>query len=295
MRPGLASVILPCYNSAWLAPMALSSLLAQTYPDWECLLVDDGLSDGVGSVVSQADDRRIRLIRLEENRGRGYARGVGQRQAEGEFVALLDADDWWYPWKLEKQVAYLHEHPQVAVLGAGLAIVDSGGRLLGQRCCQAAAQARLHALMPPPLAFAPVCMRTAALAKYPFDPTFTITEDIEWLVRVLLGESYANLGEPLYAYFESNTLTLRKRWSAAWGLMRIWQRHFPDYPLRACWLELATLAKAGPLWPLHSSGAADAAGAPPLSNPEPGNGDEARPGVEHRAGDPAAALPCREW
>ncbi len=245
MEPGLVSVIMPCYNTAHLAPMALASLLAQTHPEWECLCVDDGSQDGLAEVVGRARDARIRFLRLDENRGRGRARQAAQQAIRGEFVAMLDADDWWYPSKLEKQVAYLRRHSDVALVGAGLAIVDASGQMLGQRCCQPSDPAKQQRLAPPQLAFATVCLRAAALARHPFDPTFTIAEDVDWLLRVALAERHASIGEPLYAYFEGNTFNLRKRLSAAAALLRIWRKHALRYPAQACWQSALTLAKAG--------------------------------------------------
>src|SRR5574340_109871 len=245
MQPDLVSVLLPCYNSAHLAPMAFSSLLAQTYPHWECLCVDDGSQDELAEVVRQAADPRLQLIRLERNQGRGDARRVAQQGARGEYIAMLDADDWWYPWKLERQVSYLRDHPEAELVGAGLAIVNASGQLLGQRCCESAAPARQPRLAPPPLAFASVCFRAAAIARHEFDPTFSIAEDVDWLLRVALAEPCGNLGEPLYAYFESNTFNLRKRLAAAAALLRIWRKHFRRYPAQAAWQSAVTIAKAG--------------------------------------------------
>lgn len=245
MQPDLVSILMPCYNSAHLAPLALSSLLAQSYPQWECWCVDDGSQDGLAEVVSQAGDPRLHLLRLDRNQGRGRARQVAQQAARGEFIALLDADDWWYPWKLERQVGYLRDHPGAALVGAGLAIVDASGQLLGQRCCEPSEPARQLRLAPPSLAFASVCLRAAIFARHGFDPTFRIAEDVDWLLRVALAEPCGNLGEPLYAYFESNTFNLRKRLAAAAALTRIWRKHLRRYPAQACWQSAATIAKAG--------------------------------------------------
>jgi glycosyltransferase involved in cell wall biosynthesis len=245
MERGLVSVIMPCYNSAHLAPMALASLLSQTYQEWECLCVDDGSKDELAEVASRARDERIRFLRLDQNQGRGRARQVAQQVIRGEFVAMLDADDWWYPSKLEKQVAYLREYSDAELVGAGLAIVDASGQMLGQRCCEPAEPAKQQRLAPPQLAFAAVCVRAAAFARHPFDPTFAIAEDVDWLLRVVLEERYGNVGEPLYAYFEGNTFNLRKRLSAAAALLRIWRKHFLRYPAQACWQSALTLAKAG--------------------------------------------------
>ncbi len=101
----LVSVIVPVYNGRAYIGAALESLRAQTYADWEALVVDDGSTDGSAEIVRGfgRGDARIALHQ-QANRGLPAARNAGIRRAGGEFVAFLDADDLWLPHKLERQV-----------------------------------------------------------------------------------------------------------------------------------------------------------------------------------------------
>jgi glycosyltransferase involved in cell wall biosynthesis len=98
----LFSVIMPAYNREDFIGQALQSLRAQTFPDWECIVIDDGSTDLTGAVVRDvaSNDARIRLIE-RSNGGPGAARNQGAIEATGRYVAFLDSDDVWMPWTLE--------------------------------------------------------------------------------------------------------------------------------------------------------------------------------------------------
>jgi glycosyltransferase involved in cell wall biosynthesis len=100
--PLFVSIIVPCYNHAALLPEALDSALAQTYKHREIIVIDDGSTDDVASVV-RAYGSTIRYVR-QENRGLAAARNAAIDQAAGEVIGLLDADDKWLPDKLEQEI-----------------------------------------------------------------------------------------------------------------------------------------------------------------------------------------------
>ena len=106
------SVIIPSYNTRpqWLQE-SIQSVLAQTYTDFEVILVDDGSTESLSSLVSVSDER-VRYVR-QENKGPAAARNHGIRLALGQYLAFLDSDDVFLPTKLEKQVAAMELHPDV--------------------------------------------------------------------------------------------------------------------------------------------------------------------------------------
>jgi glycosyltransferase involved in cell wall biosynthesis len=114
----LVSVIIPSYNYAKFVPDAVESVLAQTYSTLEVIVVDDGSTDDTQEVLKNRFGDRIRIL-YQENKGLPAARNTGIRNATGEFVALLDADDWWLPTKLEKQMAVMEREPAVGVVYCG--------------------------------------------------------------------------------------------------------------------------------------------------------------------------------
>src|SRR5947209_3795753 len=100
------SVIIPLYNKAPYVRRTLDSVRAQTFADYEVIVVDDGSTDGGAAVVEGFGDPRFRLI-AQPNAGPGAARNRGLAEAGGEFVAFLDADDEWLPTFLERSLALL--------------------------------------------------------------------------------------------------------------------------------------------------------------------------------------------
>jgi len=117
-RQGLVSVVMPFLNTdpAFLRE-AIESVIAQTYPDWELLLVDDGSqgdSVDLAREYARREPDRIRYLQHEghQNRGHSESRNLAIREASGEFIALLDADDLWLPRKLEEQLAIMRAMPQ---------------------------------------------------------------------------------------------------------------------------------------------------------------------------------------
>ena len=98
------SVIMPAFNAEKTIGASVESVLGQTFENWELLVINDGSTDRTIDIMAQFNDKRIRLI-TQENQGVAAARNTGLRQASGEYVAFLDADDLWLPTKLEKQVA----------------------------------------------------------------------------------------------------------------------------------------------------------------------------------------------
>lgn len=117
----LVSVVAIFLNAERFLNEAIGSVLTQTYPNWELLLVDDGSSDGSSAIARGYASREPHRVRYLEhpghhNRGMSASRNLGLQQARGEYLALLDADDVWLPQKLERQVAILEAHPDVALL-----------------------------------------------------------------------------------------------------------------------------------------------------------------------------------
>lgn len=112
------SVIIPLYNKAPYIKRALRSVLAQTFGDFEVVVVDDGSTDGGGKVVEGISDDRVRLLR-QENAGVSAARNAGIKAAKGKWIAFLDADDEWMPEKLELQTQAISSHHDVIWVASG--------------------------------------------------------------------------------------------------------------------------------------------------------------------------------
>ncbi|MEK7995328.1 MAG: glycosyltransferase family 2 protein [Planctomycetota bacterium] len=201
----LVTVMLPCYNAERTLRRALASLVAQTYGNWECIFVDDGSTDGSRSLVESVCDPRIEALSFPRNRGRGAARQLALSRVRGKYLALLDADDWIYPWKLERQVRLMEEIPSLAALGSAMAIIDERGDLVGVR--PQTSRSRPMAVRGPfaPLDALRISFATSLIqAKFAreagFEEGFQRSEDGDFLRRVLACRYYASLHEATYVY-----------------------------------------------------------------------------------------------
>lgn len=108
----LVSIITPSYNCGAYIADTINSVLAQTYPNWEMIIVDDCSTDDTAAVVAEYErkDQRIRFIRNERNSGAAVSRNRALREARGRWVAFLDGDDLWEPFKLQHQIDFMTEH-----------------------------------------------------------------------------------------------------------------------------------------------------------------------------------------
>lgn len=109
---GLVSIITPSYNTAKFIGETIRSVQAQTYPNWEMIIVDDCSTDNTDEVVAeyQKADERIRYFKNEKNSGAAVSRNKALREAKGRWMAFLDSDDLWTPDKLEKQLEFMVEN-----------------------------------------------------------------------------------------------------------------------------------------------------------------------------------------
>ena len=128
----LVSVIIPAYNAEQFIARTLSSVLNQTYRNLEVLVVDDGSKDRTAEIVEQIakQDSRISLLR-QQNSGVAKARNLAIENAKGEYIAPIDADDIWYPQKIEKQIeVFLNSEPSVGLVYAWSVLIDEEDRIL---------------------------------------------------------------------------------------------------------------------------------------------------------------------
>lgn len=131
----LVSIIVPVYNVEKMIQETMDSVLAQTYPHWELLLVEDCSKDNSAGVImdymAEKGDNRIRLIRQPSNQGAARARNRGLNEARGRYISYLDADDLWMPEKLERQLKFM-ERENAAFSFTGYEFADENGIGLGK-------------------------------------------------------------------------------------------------------------------------------------------------------------------
>lgn len=125
------SIITPTFNRCYVLWRAIESLLGQTYPFWEQIIVDDGSTDDTEKLVQQFTDPRIKYFKLDKNGGPSAARNFGLKKAKGKLIAYLDSDNTWYPEFLEVMNASFEKNPEKVIVfckkNYRLTLVDADG------------------------------------------------------------------------------------------------------------------------------------------------------------------------
>jgi hypothetical protein len=203
--PPRVSVVLPVYNCPTYVRLAIDSMLAQTFTDFELIAIDDGSRDTTPEVLSRIDDPRVRVI-TQENRGLPATLNRGIELARGQYIARQDHDDYSRPERLARQVAYLDAHPACALVGTWAEIIEGDtatGRVHTHSCENVAL--KLELLFDNPFVHSSVTMRRAAIVAvggYCTDPDRQPPEDYELWSRLARRFELANIGEVLHAYRE---------------------------------------------------------------------------------------------
>lgn len=127
----LVSIITPSYKSAKFIAQTIESVLAQTYQNWEMIIIDDCSPDNSKKIIEGycKKDSRIKLIKLEKNIGPANARNEGIKQANGKYIAFLDSDDIWLSQKLEKQISLIEEENLLLSYSSYHTIDENGSRI----------------------------------------------------------------------------------------------------------------------------------------------------------------------
>ncbi|SCY30619.1 teichuronic acid biosynthesis glycosyltransferase TuaG [Lachnospiraceae bacterium XBB2008] len=132
----MVSIIVPVYRAKEYIANTIGCVRAQTYTDWELILVDDHSGDGTAEeikrLIGELDDERIRLIECEENHGAAHARNTGLDSARGRYIAFLDADDVWYPDRLKIGMEYMSEHPGAGFVFSAYEFGDENAKGTGR-------------------------------------------------------------------------------------------------------------------------------------------------------------------
>ncbi len=196
------SVIIPAYNAMAYLPETLESVRKQTFTDFEVLIINDGSSDNIVEWVSQITDSRVKLI-SQENKGLAETRNIGIAQAQGEYLAFLDADDLWEPTKLEKQIPYLENDLEVGLVDTWVALTDEHGKPTGT-VIKTNAEGRVwKQIIERPTVVcgsSPLVRRCCFETVGVFDTNLSGSADWDQWIRVASRYSFALVREPLTYY-----------------------------------------------------------------------------------------------
>ncbi len=207
----LVSIVIPTFNRALLLKRAVSSILKQTYQNFEVIVVDDCSSDSTELVLNNFQDKRIKYIRHEKNMGAVVARNTGIRVAKGDFIAFQDSDDEWLPDKLEKQVkAFVSASANVGVVYTSYRLIGDSEVTVYPHLGEAKTEGNIHeALLKTNFVGTPTAMvRKACFEKFGlFDNLPRLQEWALWL-KISTEYDFKHVNEILVnAYVQPNSIS----------------------------------------------------------------------------------------
>lgn len=193
------SVIMTVYNEQEHIKKSVTSVLNQTYKDFELVIVNDGSNDRTQEILEhEFNDRRVKIFN-QENKGRVKALNQALKLSAGEYVAILDADDYCLPERLKKQVEFLDRNPDVAVVGTAYYRYDGiRGEKWIRKYPTENEKIRKEMSKYMPLAHSSIMIRKFCLDEIGcYDERFDTLQDMELLIRIAKKFKLANLEEPL--------------------------------------------------------------------------------------------------
>lgn len=197
------SVVMAVYNASEFLREAVSSVLNQTFEDFELIVVDDASSDNSLAIIEGLSDPRVRVIKHATNIGAALSRNDALEVARGDLIAIMDADDVAATTRLEKQVAYMDSHPEVGVVGCGVYnSIDTTGAVLCTSFLPTDNETLQRTLMErwcflhPSITFRKSLYKIVGGYRKPFEPA----EDHDLLLRMLEHTKASNLSECLMRY-----------------------------------------------------------------------------------------------
>jgi glycosyltransferase involved in cell wall biosynthesis len=206
---------MPAYNAERYIREAIESVLLQTYTDFELLIVNDGSTDGTVAIINSFKDDRIVLIN-QSNRGVADALNTGLKYARAPYIARFDADDVCYPYRLEKQIRFLHDNPEYILVGSEAKyIIENGDFLFDFHCIAYSHEQIMDKLyFYCPFVHPTVMYKKESVINAGGYPTHAHNFEDYLLWTHLVNEGqFCNLTEPLIKYrLNSSSVTIDEKW-----------------------------------------------------------------------------------
>lgn len=218
----IVSAIMPTYNGMPYLQAAIESVLAQSFTDWELIVIDDASTDGSAALLARYTDPRITVYRSPVNVGRARARNLALERVRGKYIAPCDSDDRCLPERFAREAAFLDAHPEVQVVSSQVAYFWENAppqvRLLYPEDNAAIQRRFARGKMAVP--FMASMIRASCFARFgPFCEEMRRAEDLEWFLRIRHATTFHVLPEVLHHYRHEVRGIAFGKWieSAAYG------------------------------------------------------------------------------
>lgn len=233
------SIIIPTYNRVKMLEKSIESVFAQSYKDWELIIIDDASTDETEERMKQLSsmEKSVRYLRIPKIVGKGISEylNIGLRNSKGEYIARIDDDDFWcHKDKLKMQVEFLDENPEYVVVGGGVILVDENGtELFRYLKKETDEEIRRFALFSNPFTHATVMFRKETAMKLGGYRIMKHVEDMElWLRMGKVGKLY-NMKEYFITYMTAGQnksfLQQRENSRTVVDVVKMHGKHYPNF------------------------------------------------------------------
>lgn len=206
IRNGIA-VVTPVYNGEAIILKTINSLIYQSFNNWISIIVDDGSTDSTSILLEKYnEDKRFVIISLPENKGRGYARKIALEkviEVGAKYMCMLDADDLYYPNKLQLQFEYMESHENIVLASFSMALVDNKYDIVSVLASFSTEKVLKFKKYDDYIGVPHACsiIRVSEIGNETFDDTFRFSEDQDFMIRFLINKEYAFV--PIISYLYS--------------------------------------------------------------------------------------------
>lgn len=230
----LVTILVLSYNRAAYIAQAVDSVLAQTYQNFELIILDDGSTDNTAEILARYSDPRIKTVLHPDNAGLHVRRAESLTYARGTYVAVLDSDDVWTdPAKLAQQVEYLETHPECVLVGTFITLCDLAGNTIGRNSYHTTDEAIRGAILRRnQFTHSSILMRASALKEVAGYRDTGLAEDLDLFLQLGLVGTFANIPKYMTTYrihTESFHPQKQAMARAVLGIIQAYRHHYPHY------------------------------------------------------------------
>lgn len=229
------SINIVSYNRADYLKQALDSVLAQDFSNWEIIFIDDASTDDTAEIVEPyLGDLRIKYFRNERNMGIGFSRNRALQESRGEFIAVLDSDDYWLSAsKLREQLSFLDDHPETIAIGTSAIKVDEHNAKVGEIISPTENIKKSILWKNPIIHSSALYRKEPALSVGGYEKDVDLAEDYGLWLRLGTSGKLANLPGQYIAYrvHQGNISTAKRRALIArhFSLLKKYRAEYPGY------------------------------------------------------------------
>jgi len=206
------TVVTPVFNGEHTILKSIQSLQNQTFKDWCCIIVNDGSTDKTKIILDTLNDERFHIVHFKENKGRPVARQAALELVKTKYMCMLDADDWYYPDKLEMQYKFMESNPTITLMSTAIGVVNKKGHLYNvlapfNKIKHLSFNKYLDYKMVP---HASSIIRVLDIGKVAFNLKLKLGEDQDFMRKLLIGKKYAFVNKITYIYHRDESSSFNK-------------------------------------------------------------------------------------